>query len=329
MAFVLILFLFWLLAVLTSMEMATFSARRERMAQASQSGDRRGTMVNAFQRAPADYLSAIQLIATAANFIIGAMIGVNIELPLRQALDDWFPGFGQRHYVSWILAVGGMTVLALIFTNVLPKHIGFVRANEIALKAAPIMRGWIKMSWPITLTVRRATKLLAKLLHIAPDEKFRVTEKDIDALLLEGVRSGSLDPTEQAVMRRALHLSEIKIADVMVPREKMQWVDLDWDGKRVEAYFRRYRRSNFPVVKDGPDDVRGVVRVQEWLLDRNLERVMCPPVFASPSESLVEAVERLRPSESRLLIVLEGEKVVGVVTLNDVLAYVVGSIRKT
>ncbi|HRK21875.1 MAG TPA: CNNM domain-containing protein, partial [Fimbriimonadaceae bacterium] len=328
-AFLVILILFWLLAVLTSMEMATFSARRERMVQASQSGDRRGTMVNAYQRAPADYLSAIQLLATAANFVIGAMIGVNIEQPLRANLDLWMPGFDYRHYVSWALAIGGTTILALIFTNVLPKHIGFVRANEIALKSAPLIRLWIKATWPITLAVRRTTKLLAAALHIAPDEKFRVTERDIDALLLEGVRAGSLDPTEQAVMRRALRLSDLTVGQAMVPREKLQWLDLDWDGKQIEANIRRHRRSNFPVVKEGIDDVRGVVRAQAWLLNRNLEKTMCPPVFASPGDSLLRAMELLRPAESRLLVVQESGLTVGVLTLNDVLAHVVGDIRKT
>lgn len=329
MAFVILGLLFWLLAVLTSMEMATFSARRERMVQAAESGDRRGTMVNAFQRAPADYLSAIQLLATAANFVVGAMIGVNIELPLRRWLDHWFPGLEFKPYVSWILAVGGTTVLALIFTNVFPKHIGFVRANEIALKSAPIMRGWIKATWPITLAVRRSTKFLAHLFHVAPDERFRVTERDIDALLLEGARAGSLDPTEQAVMRRAMRLSDLPVSDAMVPREKLLWVDLDWDGKKIEAFLRRHRRSNFPVIKDHVDDVRGVVRTQEWLLDRNLEESMSPPVFASPEESLLSALEKLRPSECRLLVVQDDGKTVGVLTLNDVLAFVVGEIEKT
>lgn len=328
-AFVILLLLFWLLAVLTAMEMATFSARKERMVQASDAGDRRGTMVNAFQRSPADYLSAIQLVATAANFVIGAMIGVNIEAPLTSALRKWLPGFDYASQTGWILAVGSTTILALIFTNVLPKHAGFVRANEIALRTAPAMWLWIRLTWPITHLVRRATKLVARLLRIAPDEKFRVTERDIDALLLEGAKAGSLDRDEQAIMRRALTLSDVTVGSAMVPEDRVQWVNPDWEPHQIEDLFREHGHSNYPVGKPEVGMVRGVVRVQEWFLCRNLDKATCEAVYADAEDSLLRAMELLRPSESRLLLVRRGERVVGVLTLNDILAHVVGPIRKT
>ena len=329
MAFVVLLALFWLLALLTSLEMATFSARKERMVQATESGDRRGTLVNAYQRAPADYLSAIQLVATAANFVIGAMIGANIEAPVRSQIDRLLPTFRYRSELSWTLSVGAITILALILTNVLPKHIGFVRANEIALKGAFPLRTWIKLTWPITTVVRLATKALARLFRIAPDEKFRVTERDIDALLAEGVRSGSLDRTEQALMRRAIRLSDRQVCDAMVPIDQVLWIDADWPTRRIEAFMKEHGRSNYPVATKRVDKLVGVVRALDFLLERNLAEAMAPPVFARPQESLVTAIERLRPLETRLLVVKEGERLLGVLTLNDILAEIVGPIQRT
>lgn len=310
------------------MEMATFSARKERMVQAAQSGDRRGTLVNAYQRAPADYLSAIQLVVTAANFVVGAMIGANIEAPMSSWLTVLLPSFHYVPELSWTLAIGGTTIVALIFTNVLPKHIGFVRANEIALKSAPIMRFWIKATWPITIIVRRSTKILAVLFRIAPDVKHRVTEKDIDALLLEGLRARSLDPTEQAIMRRALRLSDMKVSEIMIPIEKVLWVDLSWSPDEIERFFRTNRRSNYPVGTSS-ENVVGIVRVQDWYETRDLRKAMTPVDFADAEESLALVVERLRPSQTRLLVVTDKGDVAGVVTLNDVLAHIVGPIQAT
>lgn len=310
------------------MEMATFSARKERMVQAAQAGDRRGTLVNAFQRTPADYLSAIQLVVTAANFVVGAMIGANIETPLRAWLTTLLPSFNYVPELSWTLAIGGTTIVALIFTNVLPKHIGFVRANEIAIKSAPIMRLWIKATWPVTSIVRRSTKILAVLFRIAPDVKQRVTEKDIDALLLEGLRARSLDPTEQAIMRRALRLSDMRVVEIMIPIERVLWVSPEWRPDELEAFFRKNGRSNYPVGRT-PEKIEGIVRVQDWYETRDLRKAMTPVVFADAEESLALVVERLRPSQTRLLVVTDKEKIVGVVTLNDVLAHIVGPIQAT
>jgi putative hemolysin len=328
-AFLVLIALLALLAILTAMEMATFSARPERMAQASELGDRRGTMVKVYQRSPSDYLSAIQLIATAANFIVGAMIGANIEHPIREYFAQVMPTLPARSTVSWIVSVGLMTIFALIFTNVLPKHIGFVQANEIAIKTAPIMRLWIKISWPVTSLIRKSTKVLSRMLKIAPSEKYRVTEKDIDSLLLEGLREGSLDPTEQAMMRRAIKLSDTCVDRVMVPREQVLWLDVKSSKKAIEAFFRKHLRSNFLVCDGALDKVVGVVRVQDWFVNRDLDEVMTKPVYATPSASLLEAIELLRPADTRLLVIQSGDEIQGVLTLNDVMGAIVGPIRQT
>lgn len=329
MAFLVLFFLFWLLAVLTALEMATFSARKERMIQATQAGDRRGTLVNAYQRAPADYLSAIQLLATAANFVVGAMIGANIEAPMRRWIDQLIPTFPYRGELSWTLSVGAVTIVALILTNVLPKHMGFVRANEIALQGALPMKAWIKVTWPITSIVRLATKALARMLRIAPDEKFRVTEKDIDALLAEGMRAGSLDRTEQALMRRALRLSDIRVGEAMVPAESVLWIDEHWPKAKIEAFLREHGHSNYPVATKRLDKIQGTVRSLDYFLQGGLQEAITEPVFAQPRESLVAAIERLRPLKTRMLIVKEGERILGVLTLNEILAQIVGPIRAT
>lgn len=329
MAFVVILLLFGSLAALTAIEMATFSARKERMVQARDAGDRRGTMVNSFQRAPSIYLAAIQLLVTAANFAVGAMIGSNLEAPTRQILKSWLPDFRFTAELSWTLAVGCTTILALIFTNVLPKQIGFVRANELALKSAPVMRAWIRLSWPITSLIRWATVLLAKILRVVPDQKHRVTERDIDALLAEGARAGSLDRREQDIMRRALRLSDLPVRHAMVSADRILWIDPDWTPKAIERFFNEHSSTSYPVGAPHIGKVLGILRVQDWFLNRNLTDSMTPPVFANADDSLLRAMELLLPSETRLLLVRRGDEVIGLLTLNDVLAAVVGPIQQT
>lgn len=328
MAYLEIIALFWLIGVLTAMEMATFSARKERMHQAAASGDRRGTMVNAFQRAPADYLSAIQLVGVCANFVIGALLASSIESPTRAMLNDWLPGFRYQAELSWAIAIGSMTILAVIFTNILPKHIGFVRANEIALKTAPIMWRWIRIASPLTHLIRVTTKWLARLIRVAPDERFRVTERDIETLLIEGAKAGSLDKTEQEIMRRALRLSDSSVRDAMVRRESILWVDISWPNAKVEKFFRQHGRSNYPVCDGAIDRLRGTIRVQDFYLKESVQQAMTPPVFATPRDSLLEALAALRPTSTRLLMVKDGARLVGVLTLNDVLSHIVGPVGK-
>ncbi len=263
-------------------------------------------MVRAFQRTPADYISAIQLVVTASNFVIGAMIGSYIEVPINKQLTQAFPDFAYTSQLSWFLSIGLITVVALIFTNVLPKQIGFVRANEIALQFAPVMRAWIKISRPAMAVLGKITKLTARALHIAPDEKYRVTEKDIDVMLVEGTRAGSIDPIEQAMMRRSMRLSDTLICDVMVPRDAIKWIDAAWSPEEIDNFLRGSTQSNYPVSGGSLEPVLGVLRTQDYFKHRDLGAVMKPVVTAKRSDNLVTALELLRPASTRLLLIMDG-----------------------
>lgn len=286
-------------------------------------------MVRAFQRSPSEYIASLQLLVTGANFIIGAMIGSLIEAPIRNQLTLWLPTYPYIVQVSWGISLTIITVLSLIFTNVLPKHIGFVKADELALATAPAMHGWIRIASPFIRLVIKASSLAAKLLRIAPDQKHRITESDIDVLLLEGTRAGSLDPTEQAVMRNALTLSEVKIGSLMVPADKIRWIDSRMSPSKIAAFLREGSQSNYPVARGNLSSIVGVLRTQDWFIEESLSEAMRQPVFASHDDSLLHALELLRPAATRLLIVRKEGRVVGVLTLNDVLRHLVGHIRPT
>lgn len=299
------------------------------MIQATDAGDRRGTMVRAFQRSPSDYISSLQLVVTAANFIIGSMIGTLIEAPMRRQLALWLPGNAYLAQLSWGLSLTAITVVALILTNVLPKNIGFVKADEMALATAPVMHRWIRITSPFIRLLIKVSQLATKLLRIAPAQKHRVTEADLDVLLMEGTRAGSLDPVEQSVMRRALTLSEVKVSDLMVPASKALWVDSNWPAEKVTAFLRTNSQSNYPVAKGDLSNAKEVMRTQDWFVTGDLSKAARPAVFASPGDSLLRALELLRPATTRLLIVREDDQIVGVLTLNDVMTHLVGPIKPT
>lgn len=299
------------------------------MSQLADTGDRRGTLVNAYQRSPADYLAAIQLIVTAANFIIGAMIGAYIEQPILEWFKSVAPNYPYPSKISWTLAIGGSTLIALIFTNVLPKQIGFIRANEIAVSTARAMKLWMKLTWPITSIVRLSSKWFSRILRIAPDEKHRVTEGDIHSLLAEGVRAGSIDRDERSLMSRALQLSDVRVREVMVPASDLLWVESNWGDDQLHAFFSAHLRSNYPVREAGGTTPIGIVRVQDWYIHRDLAMVMRQPDWIDSEASLLRGIELLRPAESRVLFVQADDKFVGILTLNDALRFLVGPICVT
>jgi len=90
--------------------------------------------------------------------------------------------------------------------------------------------------------------------------------------------------------------------------------------------LRGSSQSNYPVSGKLLEPVRGVLRTQDWFKQRDLQAVMRPVVSAKPSDNLVTALELLRPASTRLLVVMEGVNVIGLVTLNDILQHLIGPI---
>lgn len=333
MPFVILTTLFVLTAILTAAEMATFSARVERMKQADEAGDRRGIMVLAYQRSPMHFLAALQLLTTGAAFWAGSIMEVSLTAPFEIRLlslgvsPNWAPS------IATISVLTVMTMISLVFTNVLPKQIGFIRANEIALKAATPMLWVIRITRPLGWIVTSSVGAWLRARHVSPDEKHRVTERDIRSLVKEGTTRGGLDRREQIIVNRALDLSDIPATDVMTPIQRVDAIDLKRGLEQAEKVVHSSGHSYLPVIDGSFSNLLGTLRTRDWLVHddrslRTLRRLPAPPVYVSQRDSLLQVLEALRPVETRSVFVRDHSgTVVGMITLNDAVARILGPMK--
>ncbi len=326
----LILLLLFLTALATAAEMATYSARPERMQQAIAGGDRRGKMVMAYQRRPASFLSSLQLITTFASFGVGALIGEHFQAPVLAWFQRQFGLAGWVETLSDSLTILGFTIFALIFTNVFPKQIGFVKANEIALASAPPMRIWISVTRPLAWVVGAAVDVLQRLFRVAPAEATRVTEEDIKTLLREGCRKGGIDEREQKIMERILRLSDQGLGTIGTPREKIEWLDLRADWEVLDAQIRASSHSYLAVGEGSLDSLRGVVKSRTWLSqsaqsEAGWADLLLPALELPEGASALEVLEALRPASARCVFLrnMDGQ-IVRLITLNDAIEIALG-----
>lgn len=333
MAFLIVGSLFLLTAILTAVEMATFSARVERMKQADEAGDRRGILVLAYQRSPMHFLAALQLVTTAAAFWSGALMETSFIYPVEVWLSSWGVPAKWVAGSASILVLTLMTLVSLIFTNVLPKQIGFIRANEIALSYARAMRWLIKLTRPLGWIVTSSVNAMLKLRRISPDQKHRVTEMDIRSLIKEGAKKGGLDEREQNIVRRALDLSDVLAEQVMTPVSKLEALDVTRGVQECDRMIHKTTHSFIPVYENGWDKTLGVIKARDWLILRHptmkdLRRLISKPVTVRRKDSLLLVLEALRPVETRCVFVVNKNGVVeGMITLNDAVSHILGPIK--
>lgn len=324
--------LFIVTALLTAAEMATFSARPERMRQVAHSGDRRGTLVLAYQRSPVSFLSAGQVIATAAAFVTGAIIQAEITPAFVQWLDvrvDWDKSTleGVAGTTAFLL----FTILALIVTNVVPKQIGFDHADRVAVFFSTPFRLLIRLTRPIAWLVTVTSQVFERVVNRRNRAGARVTEADLLTLMAEGIRIGALNEHEARFVRHALRLSDLSMSQVMTPIDQVDAIDALWNPQKIDDFVRASNHSFFPVFDGTLDRPLGVLKAREWLSAEGakpkLEPMLSPLAVLSSDDSAVELFEALRGRESRIVFVQDKGHTIGMVTLNDAVELLTGKLE--
>lgn len=326
-----LIMLFLITALLTAAEMATFSARPERMRQAAADGDKRGTLVLAYQRSPVSFLSAGQVIATAAAFVTGGLIQTDVT----PGFVTWLQGRLPWDHAT-LEAIGSTTVfllftiVALIVTNVVPKQIGFDHADRVAIFFASTFRLLIRLTRPIAWLVTITSQVFERAVNRRNRSGARVTEADLLTLLAEGIRIGALDAHEAQFVKRALRLSDQTMRDVMTPISSVEAIDALWPPAEIDAKVRSSKHSFLPVFDGSIDRPLGVLKAREWLgaSERpKLESMLYPLNVLESKASAVDLFDALQGRESRIVFVQEQGQTVGMVTLNDAIELLTGSMK--
>jgi putative hemolysin len=325
--------LFLITALLSMAEMATFSARPDRMRQRAEVGDRRGRLVLVYQRSPVSFLAAGQVVATAASFAIGAIMQAQVV----PDLSGWIGGFlsltqTQLDWAAALIALTLFTLLALILTNVVPKQIGFDHADGVAMFFAKPFRLLINLTRPIAWIVTVASQAFEKAINRKVGRKVRVTEADLLTLVAEGIRIGSLDERETAFIKNALRLSELTIERVMTPVKEVEAIDAEWPTAKIDGAVRSSRHSYLPVYDRTIDRTVGILRARDWLSHSgqptDVRRALDPAPVISAADSAVSLFDVLKNIDARMVIVQGiGGETVGIVTLNDAVRLVAGELR--
>ena len=331
MVFVGLAVIFILTGLLTAADLATFSARPERMRQAAQGGDRRGTLVLTYQRSPVPFLSAGQVIATAGAFLTGAILQESVNPAVTAWLDgylSWTPG--QLEATSSALVLTVFTIFALVATNVVPKQIGFDHADDVALVFAWPFRWLIRLTRPLAWFVTVSGQVAERAVNRSRPRGSRVTEADLLTLMAEGLRIGALNGRETVYVANALRLSDRKVSDVMTPVSKIEALDATWNPEKVDKAVRTSSHSFLPVYEGSIDHPIGAVRARDWLVDgrrTGLRELVRPVAAIGPNDSAVRLFEALQARAARLVFVKEETgRTVGVVTLNDAVSLLAGDL---
>jgi len=309
-------------ALLTGAEAAYFSlgrARLKRLAEERGSGD---SALQPLLRRPHDLLVTL-LVGTTLVQIAASAFAAAIAAKM----------FGP---VGLPIAIGTMTVLLVVFGEVLPMTLAVEHPERYSAWVNRPVRWLSVFVWPFRVLLGG---LAALTLRVVGSERKQgqpeISEEELRTLVDVGAREGVVDRTEREMIHKVFELEDTLVREVMVPRPDMFCLDLATPPPEILPLLREHLHSRVPVFDETVDQIVGVLYTKDLLPylrglppDFDLRAHLHPPYFVPESKRADALLREFQAKKLHLAIVVdEYGGTAGLVALEDLLEELVGEIR--
>jgi putative hemolysin len=313
-------------------EMAIVSARKVRLQQLANHGDRRAEVALDLAMSPDRFLPTVQVGITLMAILSGARGESAISRLLAPQLEQWLP----RQYsepIAAILAIATITYLTIVIAELVPKQIALNSPEKIASFVARPIDLLARLSTPLIFMLSRSTNFVVKLFGIRRTERPEVTEEEIKVMIEQGTETGMFEESEQDMVEGVLSLGDLKIGALMTPRPDITWIDIN---DRVGITRQKIIDSDYsrlPVCEGELDRVLGVVHVADLLSQTlkgeeiNLTASLSQPLFIPESTRGLKVLEQFKKFGTHIAMVVDEYGVIqGLVTMHDLFEEIFGDI---
>lgn len=224
-----------------------------------------------------------------------------------------------------------MTLLVLIFGEVAPKTVAKERPEEFAMLSSRIVKGCHLMFLPMCKLFGLLKKLLGKVFRFNR-KRPSMTGEEFSIMVSDIADEGVLHRSEEQLIKNALRYADLTVSSVMVSAENMTCIDKSDGMDEILKVFESSRYSRIPVTDGGLQSVIGILyRVDFYEMRLSGREDIVPvlkPVFrCKPNDKLSELLKVMQGSRRHLAIVTDGARVLGLITVEDIIEQLVGEIQ--
>jgi putative hemolysin len=319
-------------------EFALVALRRTRVEELVARGVKGARAVEAALNKLDRSIAATQLGITLASIGLG-FVGEPALAHLLEPLAGVLPQSWRAvaaHSVATVLAFVLITFLHVVFGELIPKALALQTSDRTALWLAPILIVFARLSRPfIMLMSGTANFILRRLgLEAASGEEALHSVEELLLLIEDQEEAGILDPDQADFVQNVFRLSSKRVADCLVPRDKMATLELSTPPDKVLEAVRQGAHTRMPVYEGQLDNIVGIVNTKDLFFLFSLQGVVIlqdalyPPLFLKPEESMANALRLFRKVRRPMALVRDDQGVIrGLITLEDVLEEIVGDIE--
>jgi CBS domain containing-hemolysin-like protein len=313
-------------------EFALIASRRTAIEPLAATSKRARWALSAMNQIPL-MIAGAQLGITICSLSLGAIA----EPALAHLLEGPFAAVrlpeNAVHPVAFVLALGVVVFLHTVVGEMVPKNITLAGPERSALILGPFMLAFCTATKPVLNAMRWAARVVLSLWKIEATDAVKTvfTAEELAGMVTQARSEGLLGTEQYARIHAALGLNVRTAADTLRPWSGVTTVADDVSPATIESIATRTGRSRFPVVQRETRRVLGFVHVKDILgygtEQRRMpipEEIIRPLAVVPPDRTLADLLLTMRRDRRHILLVSDGRRPLGVITLDDVLHAVVG-----
>ena len=302
----------------SSAETALTTVNRVRMRALEEEGSKRAARVNKILENYSKMLSAI-------------LIGNNI---VNLSAASLATTLAARIHLAVGIATGTLTIVVLIFGEIVPKTWAMVSSEKLSLAYSGIIYGLMQLLTPVIFIIDKLANGILRLMHIDPSKRMTtMTEAELRTYVEVSHEDGVIESEEREMIYNVFDFSDAQAKDIMIPRINMVTVNVNATYDKVMNVFRESMYTRLPVYQEEKDNIIGFINIKDFILTGNPENFLVKNIlrdahYTYEYKKVADLLYELREKTTSMTFVLnEYGAAVGMITLEDLLEEIVGEIR--
>jgi CBS domain containing-hemolysin-like protein len=328
-------------AFFVTAEFSMVTVRRSRIHQLVQAGDIPAIAVEGLQRSIERLLSTTQLGITLSSLALGWIGESSIVIVLKSWLKSWPLPLGMSdfltHSLSIPIAFFLIAYLQIVLGELCPKSVAMLYSEDLARFLGPLVKAIVRFFNPFIWILNQSTRFLLRLFGIEyTGQSWRspVTPEELRLIISTERESTGLQLSERELLNNVFEFGDVTAKDVMIPRTGIVALSQDATFQTLLQQMISTGHSRYPIMGESLDDIRGIVYFRDLAQplamgiltpETNIEPWMRHARFVPEQTPLSQLLPMMQQEKPAMVIVVnEFGGTVGLVTIQDVIAEIIG-----
>lgn len=284
------------------------------------------------------YLTSCQIGITTTSILLGVIAEPAVTELIKLLFTADSIGAVSTHAISIVLSVTVINIIHTIWGEQTPTYLGVERAKTVAKYCATPLYWWTYSIYPILIFGDRVTKATLRIFGIEMkrswvNEETSSGKKDMRSKMVTLLKSGNLDDERQKEIINALDIEHLPVKDIMIPKEKIISLSTEKTFEENLDILRQNMHTRYPLIGATIDDFQGILYTPQ--ITANIEDLQegrkvlddfdWPKMVVSPDLPTSTLIDRFQEEYHELALVMEDEKIIGLVTLTDAIEAIIGN----